>query len=177
MNANRGACHLQHAVQPIEQGMVCWPEAGLEEDYPATESRGKGKMVCLSENIGQVVNAACICHFVHWAMGMSPLIKGLNAVTGFHLDIQAFMQIGERAWVLKRAVNNMMGVTSVDDRLPKRILTPLSEGGAEGSIPDETILKKEYYEIRGLDEKGRPLPKILERLGLEFLMPELKELN
>jgi aldehyde:ferredoxin oxidoreductase len=177
MNANRGACHLQHAVQPIEQGMVCWPEAGLEEDYPATESRDKGKMVVLSENIGQVVNAACICHFVHWAMGMSPLIKGLSAVTGFDLDMRSFMQMGERAWVLKRAVNNMMGITGRDDRLPQRILTPLTEGGAEGSVPDEVLLKKEYAEIRGLDEWGRPLPEVLERLGLEFLIPMLEDLN
>ena len=29
MNSNRGACHLQHAVQAVEQGMVSWTEAGL----------------------------------------------------------------------------------------------------------------------------------------------------
>ena len=177
MNSNRGACHLQHAVQPIEQGMVCWPEAGLEEDYPATESRGKGKMVYLSENIGQMANAACICHFVHWAMGMSPLIKGLNAVTGFDVDMPSFLQTGERSWVLKRAVNNMMGVTSLDDRLPQRILTPLTEGGAEGSTPNEAVLKKEYAEIRGLDALGRPLPEVLERLGLAFVVPMLENLT
>ncbi len=177
MNANRGACHLQHSVQAVEQGMVCWPEAGLEDDYPATESQGKGKMVCISENIGQVVNAACICHFVHWAMGMSPLIKGLNAVTGFDLDMQSFLQTGERTWVLKRAVNNMMGITRADDRLPKRILTPLTEGGAAGSVPDETILKKEYDAVRGLDENGRPESTVLEKLGLGFLIPELKDIN
>jgi aldehyde:ferredoxin oxidoreductase len=177
MNANRGACHLQHAVQPVEQGMVCWPEAGFEEDYPATESRGKGKMVCLSENIGQVVNAACICHFVHWAMGMAPFIKGLNAVTGFDLDMSSFMEIGERAWVLKRSMNNLMGISSMDDRLPKRILTALNEGGAEGSIPDEAIMKKEYDDVRGLDEKGRPVPGVLEKLGLDFVVPMLEDLD
>jgi aldehyde:ferredoxin oxidoreductase len=177
MNANRGACHLQHSVQAVEQGMVCWPEAGLEEDYPATDSQGKGNMVCISENIGQMVNAACICHFVHWAMGMAPLIKGLNAITGFDLDMKSFLETGERAWLLKRAINNMMGITRLEDHLPKRILTPLTEGGAEGSVPDETIMKKEYDAIRGLDENGRPAPVVLERLGLMFLIPMLEDLN
>ena len=177
MNANRGACHLQHAVQAVEQGMVCWPEAGLAEDYPAAESRGKGRMVFISENIGQMVNAACICHFVHWAMGMLPLIKGLNAVTGFDFDMHAFLQSGERAWVLKRALNNLMGVSRADDHLPQRILTPLTEGGAAGSAPDENVLKREYDALRGLDENGRPEPRILEKLGLAFLIPELKDIN
>ena len=41
MTSNRGACHLQHSVQAVEQGMVAWPETGLEEDYPAADSDGQ----------------------------------------------------------------------------------------------------------------------------------------
>ena len=42
MNSNRGACHLQHSVQAVEQGVVSWPEAGFREDYAAQDSLGKG---------------------------------------------------------------------------------------------------------------------------------------
>ncbi|MFC1878141.1 aldehyde ferredoxin oxidoreductase family protein, partial [Thermodesulfobacteriota bacterium] len=149
MSSNRGACHLQHSVQAVEQGMVAWPETGLEEDYPATESADKAAMVCIAEDIGQMANALCICHFVHWAMGMEPLMAGFNAIIGHPFDMQLFLESGRRAWFLKRALNNLMGVTSDDDHLPKRILTPLSEGGAQGSVPNESLMKQEYYQIRG----------------------------
>jgi aldehyde:ferredoxin oxidoreductase len=169
MNSNRGACHLQHTVHAVEQGMVSWPEIGLDDDYPATASRGKAKMVYICENIGQMANAVCVCHFVHWAMGLDHLRNGLNAVTGDELGMDDFLTIGQRAWVLKRGLNNLMGVTAADDILPKKIRTPLSEGGAAGSVPDEALMRNEYNQIRGLDDRGFPTPQVLRSLGLEFL--------
>ncbi len=169
MMSNRGACHLQHSVQAIEQGMVSWEEAGLEEDYPSTSSVGKAQMVVIAENIGQMANAACVCHFVHWAMGPSNLLNGFNAVTGLGFDLKQFLETGRRAWVLKRAINNLLGATTQDDRLPKRILTPLPDGGSEGTVPDETMMKQEYYQLRGLDENGRPTPDLLRETGLMFV--------
>jgi aldehyde:ferredoxin oxidoreductase len=168
MNSNRGACHLQHSAQAVEQGMVLWTEAGLEEDYPATESAGKAKMVYICEDLGQMTNIVCVCHFVHWAMGLRSLLEGFNAVTGYEFGMEEFMKTGRRAWVMKRALNNLMGISSEDDILPARILTPLSEGGAEGSVPDEGLMKKEYYEICGLDKKGYPSIEVLNALDLEF---------
>ena len=173
MNSNRGACHLQHAVQAVEQGMVAWPEVGLAEDYTATESSGKAKMVFISENIGQMANAACVCHFVHWAMGLDKFLDGFNAVTGYGMDMADFSVAGQRAWVLKRALNNMMGITAADDRLPQKVLTPTAEGSAAGSVPDEDLMRKEYYEIRGLDERGLPTTQLLRSLGLDFLQEKL----
>jgi aldehyde:ferredoxin oxidoreductase len=173
MNSNRGACHLQHSVQAVEQGMVSWPELGLEEDYPATAGEGKAKMVCICEDIGQMANAACVCHFVHWAMGITHLINGFNAVTGYGFDVKTFQECGRRAWVLKRALNNIMGVRAEDDRLPKRVLTPLAEGGAAGSVPDENLMRKQYYKIRGLDESGLPTTQLLKLADLEFLQQML----
>jgi aldehyde:ferredoxin oxidoreductase len=173
MNSNRGACHLQHIVQGIEQGMISWPEIGLEEDYESMESRGKAKMVYICENAGQLTNAVSVCHFVHWAMGMNHLLEGFNAVTGYDFDMETFMTAGERAWVLKRAVNNLMGVSAAADCLPRRILTPLAEGAAAGSIPDEALMRKEYYQIRGLDDKGIPTAELLNALDLGWLQEKL----
>lgn len=177
MNSNRGACHLQHAVQAVEQGMVAWPEIGLEEDYPATESNGKAKMVSICENIGQMANAACVCHFVFWAMGLDNFLGGFNAVTGYDFGMDDFLATGQRAWVLKRALNNMMGVTVEDDRLPKKILTALKDGTAAGSVPDEDLMRREYYEIRGLDKRGIPTPQLLNSSGLEFLNEGLEKVR
>ncbi len=177
MNSNRGACHLQHTVQAVEQGMVAWPQIGLEEDYPATESAGKAKMVGICEDIGQMANAACLCHFVFWAMGLDNFLGGFNAVTGYDFSMDDFLTAGRRAWVLKRALNNFMGITAADDRLPKKILTALTEGAAAGSVPDEALMKKEYYQIRGLDEKGFPTPQLLQKTGLDYLQKRLNSIK
>ena len=169
MTSNRGACHLQHTVQAVEQGLVAWPLIGLQEDYPATQSAGKAKMVSICEDIGQMANAACACHFVFWAMGPDNFLAGFNAVTGYGFSMNDFMTAGRRSWVLKRALNNAMGVVAEDDRLPKKILTALADGAAAGSVPDEKLMRDEYYQIRGLDEKGFPTLRLLQKLGLEFL--------
>ncbi len=176
MTSNRGACHLQHSVQAIEQGMVAWPEIGFEEDYDATQSAGKANMVCMAEDVGQMANTICLCHFVHWAMGMDPLLDGIAAVTGRVSGLGDFLEYGRRAWYLKRTINNLMGVTASDDRLPKRILTALDDGGAAASVPDAELMKREYYQARGLDEKGVPPVEILEKLGLGFLIERLEAL-
>ena len=67
----------------------------------------------------------------------------------------------------------MMGVTREDDRLPKRILTPLGEGAAAGSVPDVEKLLREYDEIRGLDKEGKPKREILIKAGLGDLAKKL----
>ena len=67
----------------------------------------------------------------------------------------------------------MMGVSGKDDRLPKRILTPVSEGAAAGSVPDVEKLLGEYYEVRGLDKEGKPNKEILIKTGLEDLAKKL----
>ncbi len=174
MNSNRGACHLQHTVQAVEQGMVAWPQIGLQEDYPAMQSTGKAKMVSICEDIGQMANAACVCHFVFWAMGLDNFLAGFNGVTGYDFSMNDIMTAGQRSWVLKRALNNVMGVTAEDDRLPKKILTALTDGAAAGSVPDEKLMRDEYYQIRGLDEKGFPTPQLLKKLGLEFVQTRLE---
>ena len=174
MTSNRGACHLQHSDLAVEQGSVSWPEVGLQEEYIPQDSEGKAEMVYITENLGQMGNALCVCHFVHWAMGNQLLLDGFNAVTGYGFEMTDLLQAGRRSWILKRALNNMMGVTSADDRLPKRLLTPLEEGGAEGSVPDTDLMKSEYYSVRGLDDKGCPKPEILRELELDFLETELQ---
>ncbi len=177
MTSNRGACHLQHSVQAVEQGMVAWPEIGLEEDYPATESEGKAKMVHLCEDIGQIANTSCMCHFVFWAMGLDHFSAGFNAITGWGFDMEDFLLVGQRSWILKRALNNMMGITAATDRLPKKVLSALSDGSAAGSAPDEEMMRREYYEIRGLDEKGIPTPQLLHTAGLGFLEERLGKMR
>ena len=83
------------------------------------------------------------------------------------------MECGERVWMIQRGLNNLMGITAADDRMPKRIMTPHTEGAAAGSVPNVELMLKDYYKARGLDAKGRPLKAKLERLGLSELAAKL----
>ena len=171
--SNRGACHLQHTVMSVEQGMVTRPELGLQEDYQAQTSEGKAEMVVINENYGILLNALCQCHFVNYVTRPEDLLVALNAITGTTLSLNDLMVCGERIWLLKRGLINLMGISDSDDVLPKQILTPVTDGGAAGSVPDMVRMKKEYKEMRGLDEKGFPTKDKLRDLGLEDLVEKL----
>ncbi|NOZ88010.1 MAG: aldehyde ferredoxin oxidoreductase family protein [Deltaproteobacteria bacterium] len=171
--STRGACHLQHMVLYVEAGMSTYPEAGLAENYEGQTSDGKAEMVYICENLGVPMNSALICKFVFGTLSAGDLAEMLDRATGFGYDIDRLMQCGERIWLLKRSLNCLMGVERKDDRLPKAILTPLAEGGAEGSVPDIDRMIDEYYDIRGLRDDGRPKEKTLRNAGLDFVAQRL----
>jgi aldehyde:ferredoxin oxidoreductase len=77
------------------------------------------------------------------------------------------MKCGERGWNIKRAINNRMGLTRANDKLPKAFLEPYNEGGAAGFVPDLPAMLDVYYKARGWDkESGKPSKEKLVELGL-----------
>jgi len=66
-----------------------------------------------------------------------------------------------------------MGITAADDRLPRQILTPPTEGGAAGQAPNLDVMLKEFYPARGLGADGRPSKEKLLSLGLAELAGQL----
>jgi len=174
MMSNRGACHLQHFVLATEQGMASWPQLfDMKDDYQGTTSEGKAALVYNSENYGILANSLAICHYVAYSIKPETLRDAFNAVTGFGFTFTDLLSTGMRDWTLKRGFNNLLGISKKDDILPKRIMTALDAGGAAGSVPDVDLLLKEYYELRGLDERGFPKAEILAVLGLDDLKARL----
>jgi len=172
--SNRGACHMQHMAYFVEQGQVVYPEiVGLQEDYDGQASEGKAEMTMISENLGMVCSSAVFCVFVMACLKVNDLVEFLRTTTGFDYSLDELMECGERVWLLKRGLNNLMGVTAADDRLPKKILTPVTEGGAAGSVPDIESMRKEYYELRKLNANGYPSWEKLESIGLADLAREI----
>jgi len=169
----RGACHLQHGDLFTEMNILLRPEIGLTGPYQGKVSEGKAEMTLISENLGMVVNAAVICWFVMLSLGIEDLLYALRATSGFDYDIKEMMECGERLWMFKRGLDNLMGITAADDRLPKRIMTPTKEGGAAGSVPNMELMLKEYYSLRPLDANGRPTKEKLQSLGLSELAAKL----
>jgi aldehyde:ferredoxin oxidoreductase len=169
----RGACHLMHLCLGIEQGITAYPEAGFQENYIGQSSEGKAELVKLCEDLGLPCNSLVICEFVAWTLSANELAEMVRVTTGFDYTLKDLFACGERTWFLKRGLGNMMGISAKDDRLPKRILTPLKEGAAAGSVPDVEKLLREYYEIRGLDREGKPRKEVLIKAGLEDLAKRL----
>jgi aldehyde:ferredoxin oxidoreductase len=170
MMSNRGACHLQHMVMATEQGMASWPQLfDMDESYTGPLSEGKAKLVFNSENYGVLANSLCICHYVAYVVPPEIIRDAFNAITGFNMSFEDLLKCGMREWTLKRGLNNLLGIRAADDVLPKRVLTPLAEGAAAGSVPDMDMLKMEYYNIRGLNQEGLPRRELLIELGLENL--------
>ncbi len=174
MMSNRGACHLQHAVLTTEQGMASWPQLfDMKDDYVGTTSVGKAALVFNSENYGILSNSLAICFHVVSILKPETILGAFNAITGWNLSSKDLLKAGMRDWTLKRGFNNLLGITSKDDKLPKKLLTALGEGGGAGSVPDVELLLKEYYALRGLDERGYPKQEKLVELGLDDLKNRL----
>jgi aldehyde:ferredoxin oxidoreductase len=174
MMSNRGACHLQHAVLPTEQGMASWPQLfDMKDDYQGTTSIDKAALVYNAENYGILANSLSICHYLVFILKPETILGAFNAITGWNLTNQDLLKAGMRDWTLKRGFNNLLGITSKDDKLPKKLLTALEDGAAAGSIPDVKLLLSEYYSLRGLDERGYPKKEKLVELGLDELKDRL----
>ena len=91
----------------------------------------------------------------------------INAACGLDWDVDEMMRCGERGWNLKRAINHRLGLTRENDKLPKTLLEPYREGGAEGYVIPFDEMIKAYYAARGWDPgTGRPTREKLKSLGL-----------
>jgi aldehyde:ferredoxin oxidoreductase len=173
MMANRGACHVSSTIGMIESNWTTWPEVGIEGGYDAKADEGKGKLNVTCENIAMLSDSATLCKFGIMSIAMTDLADALKAATGFDYTLDEIIECGARIWMLQRGLNNLMGVTAADDRMPKRILTAHTEGGAAGSVPNADLMRDEYYKARGLDANGRPLKDKLNSLGLADLASKL----
>jgi aldehyde:ferredoxin oxidoreductase len=166
----RGACHLQHLVHFVETNFTSHPELGLWEKYDRLTDEGKAEMTVICEDFGMVINAAPICQFVLGAISAEDVVHMLKKTTGFDYDMDEVESCGERLWYLKRGLNNIMGVRAADDRLPRKVMVPFSEGVTEGTVPNMKYMLGEYYKLRQLDENGIPKAQKLKSLGLYDLL-------
>lgn len=165
--SNRGACHLQALSHPYD---FAWklPDYGYHECGDRFEVAGKGKKVALLQNLMAMMDSIIMCKFMLDShIRFTDISNWVNAVTGWNMDAEQFMTIGERLYNLKRLYNVKHGVSRKDDTLPSRILTHYRKpGGAADNLPPLGKMLSEYYDFRGWDEMGIPTRETLSRLGL-----------
>ena len=86
------------------------------------------------------------------------------------------VRAGERAWNLKRVINNRLGLQSSCDKLPRPLLNPYSNYGedASGFVPDIQGMLSAYYAVRSWDPAtGFPTQNKLSELGLSWACDDL----
>jgi aldehyde:ferredoxin oxidoreductase len=166
----RGACHNQSDYFFVDFGHSN-EEIGIEfmDRHAQAEKAGN---VARHQDWRSVDNAVVMCIFAN--VEPKEKVALLNAACGLDWSVEDMMRFGERSWNLKRALNNRLGLTRANDKLPKALLTPLPEGGSDGFVPDIEAMLAAYYQHRGWDaETGKPTREKLVELGLEDVSRDL----
>jgi aldehyde:ferredoxin oxidoreductase len=172
--SNRGACHLSSLSHPFELA-VALPELGYEKPYPGRQREGKAQWVIHLQHVMTILDSLSICKFTMLsnALTISHFREWLQQITGVGRSLEEFMALGERAFTLKRMINNRRGITRKDDMLPPRFRTlKKREGSIDFDVPALLPMLSEYYDLRGWTEEGRPTPETIRRLGLEAFRSE-----
>jgi len=170
---SRGACHTSDPSYSIGTGIFAWPDIGINPGINVKQNEGAAVIVKRGQDLGAIYNSMAICYMVVETLNGERISGMLNAATGFDYTFKELEECGERIWHMKRGLSNLMGITAADDRLPKQLLTPNTNGGAAGSAPNLELMLKEFYPARGLAADGRPTKETLSRLGLNELAKKL----
>ena len=166
----RGACHNQSDYFSVDWGHT-HEQLGITyfERHAQAE---KAANVARHQDWRTVFNSLVMCIFANVEPRMQAGL--INAACGLDWTIEDMMKAGERAWNLKRAINNRMGLTRANDKLPKALLEPFPDGGSAGFVPDFDGMLGAYYETRGWDmETGKPSREKLLLLGLDEVAQDL----
>jgi aldehyde:ferredoxin oxidoreductase len=176
--SNRGGCHMQSMHDPDIESPDMAPEIGISKPMHRLDtSREKVLALKKTSDWTAMINSTGLCSNIYWfgSVYYRPVhqVEILNAVTGWDLTVEEYMDTGERINTYCRAFNVREGITRKDDTLPARFMEPLVGGPTEGqsiSADELNSMLDDYYEICGWDmETGIPTKKRLKELGLGFI--------
>jgi len=175
---NRGMCHI-HPLEgmaydslKLDFGLVPYgiPDPNTIDRFAET---GKGRIAKKLQDFGIVPDVIGMCKFyIYNGLGPSDLAQIVSLVTGWDIDGNELLEIGDRAYTLQRLFNVREGVRKVDDMLPKRV-QEIPEFGKYSKTSACKILNlesmvEECYKERGWDENtGIPTEVKLKELGLQ----------
>ena len=157
--SNRGMCHI-HPPEGMNYdsgkkdfGLIPY---GLPD--PQTVDRfteeGKGKIAKKLQDWGIVPDILGICKFyIYKGLGPEELARMLSTLTGWYVDGEELLAVGERIYDLQGMFNVREGIKKTDDMLPERCLK-LPEFGRYSSVEECEIrsynsMLEECYEARG----------------------------
>ncbi|MFQ5615710.1 MAG: aldehyde ferredoxin oxidoreductase family protein [Anaerolineales bacterium] len=167
----RGACHNQSDYFMVDVLGHVEEDQGLNF-YARHDGAVKAANVARHQDWRTVHNALVLCVFAR--VPVKTILELTNAALGLDMTPDDLIRSGERAWNLKRAINNRLGLTRANDTLPKPLLKPYEDGGSAGFVPDLQPMLEAYYEARGWDKvNGYPAREKLVELGLDWVVEDL----
>ena len=167
----RGACHMAGLDYPVEGGIMYLPDIPeCAGEIVEMSSQGKARLNVACQDFGMFFSSCAIfCNLGAWVLNATQAVDMVNYVTGFDYTLAEVMKLGKRVWYLKRGLANLFGVRADQDHLPKRLMTAMTSGPTEGSLPDMKLMLKEFYELRGFNPDGIPKREVLQALDLPLL--------
>jgi aldehyde:ferredoxin oxidoreductase len=180
----RGCDHLKGYMgelsgQPIVEKTMGTERAKALGDVTSYE--GRGAMLSLENRFRAATDSTGFCWFptemtARGDLDPDDLAEALSAITGFDLDGEGFLRIGERVHNLQKAFNVREGLKREDDTLPRRFFV---EQADEKEVPgvDPSRFQKmldEYYQFSGWDNEGIPTRAKLEELDLAYVAEQIR---
>jgi len=173
---NRGASHYEspgHAVERRDLALgygIDVDELGYPDGMERLGYENKAGLIKKIQDVICLVNSLVICQYAYQVYGvsLSTHLRWLNAIAGWGMSMNEFLQTGERIFNLKRLINQRHGFTGKDDTLPARIFEKLSDVSDEEQRVPDTLEEQlqEYYALRGWDIDGSPTAQLLQALSL-----------
>ncbi len=139
--------------------------------------KAKAKGLAIDAFYKMLIDCAGLCLFGTQVGGQPPIWEWLNAATGWDLNPDQYLTIGERVHKLRHAFNVREGINPAKDFSPHpRIIgnPPLKKGPARDVTLDFDQLTREYYDVMEWDrETGKPTKESLRRLDLKEILDTL----
>jgi aldehyde:ferredoxin oxidoreductase len=138
------------------------------------DEKEKGAIVKTLQDGLVVPDILNTCKFFMYAdITLEHLADIFSAATGWDIEAQDLITVGERVINLQRMFNIREGLTRQDDQLHERVkqqpVFGYYEKEVQCAIKDFDGMLDEYYEARKWDKKtGRPSDGKLKELGLEI---------
>jgi aldehyde:ferredoxin oxidoreductase len=159
-------------------------QIGLEDSESAEDLNAeKVRYALTTQKLYSTLDSLNMCQFVFgpaWQLFDSDqLLELTNAVTGWNLDMEELLKVGERRINMMRVFNAREGLTRTNDHLPEKLFSARKGGPSDGiSIGREELetAKDVYYQLAGWDaDSGAPTKETLSGLDLAWTAALLEE--
>jgi aldehyde:ferredoxin oxidoreductase len=166
----RGACHNQSDYMMVDAWQAL-PSLGISH-HDRLGGPEKSPSVARHQDWRTLCNSLVLCIFANLEPEL--VLPLINSACGLVWTIDDMMKCGERGWNLKRAINNRLGLTRSNDRLPRGLSRPFRDDPDTPYPFDFNAMLDAYYVARGWDlNSGYPTPDKLRELGLDFIIEDL----
>jgi len=158
----RGACHLRAVMYAVDI-------SGKIDRFSI--SKDKVALCVNQENRFTIFDTMVLCRFSRALYNWDRIKEVLNALTGFNYKKSTLWIIAERIRTIIRLFNLKCGVSSKDDTIPEVFFkNPVTVIDKKLTVNKKELedAVKEYYSLRGWNEKGIPQHVTLEKLKISY---------